>query len=61
MSIKEIADQFIQLNHDETAQPEKKSVEVYRELQALQGEMSESLRDVFLKHRQFVLGRQYHA
>ena len=55
VGIKEIADQFIQLNEEETAQPDKKSVEVYRELQALQGEMSESLRDLFLKHRRFVL------
>ena len=55
IAIKEITDEFIQLNHDETAQPEKGTVEIYRELQALQGELSESLRPLFLKHRQFVL------
>ena len=55
IAIQEITEQFIQLNQDETAQPDKTSVEIYRELQALQGELSESLRDVFLKHRQFVL------
>ena len=40
---------------DETARPDKKNVEVYRELQALQDEASLALRGVFAKHRQFVL------
>ncbi len=56
ISIKEITDRFVELNHEETAQPEKKNVDIYRELQALQDDMSASLREVFLKHRQFVLG-----
>jgi xylulokinase len=55
ISIEEITDRFVELNHHETAQPDKKHVEIYRELQALQDEMSASLREVFLKHRKFVL------
>jgi xylulokinase len=54
-SIQEITDQFVQLNPAETAQPNAKNVAVYRELQALQDELSRSLRGVFAKHRQFVL------
>lgn len=55
ISIKEITDRFVELNPEETVLPEKKNVEIYRELQALQDDMSASLREVFLKHRQFVL------
>ena len=56
ISIKEITDRFVELNHEETAQPDRRNVEIYRELQALQDGMSASLREVFVKHRQFVLG-----
>jgi hypothetical protein len=45
----------VELNPTETATPDAKTVEIYRELQALQDEMSAALRDVFRKHRQFVL------
>ena len=55
ISIEEITDEFVELNQDETAQPEAKNVGVYRELQALQDETSLALREVFRKHRQFVL------
>ncbi|MDB6019668.1 MAG: xylulokinase [Pedosphaera sp.] len=55
ITIQEITDRFVETNQEETAQPEKKNVETYRELQALQDEMSASLRDVFLKHREFIL------
>ena len=55
VSIKEITDRFIELNQEETARPDKKNVETYRELQALQDELSESLRNVFVRHREFVL------
>src|SRR5579859_2957473 len=54
ISIQEITDQFVGLNAEETATPDKKNVEIYRELQALQDEMSTSLRGVFEKHRAFV-------
>jgi len=51
VAIKEITDQFIALNNDETTDPDKKNVEIYRELQALQDATSASLREVFVKHR----------
>ena len=43
------------MNADETAEPDAKNAATYEELQALQDEMSASLREVFVKHRQFVL------
>jgi len=55
ISIQEITDRFVKLNSAETVQPNRKNVEVYRELQALQDEMSLSLRGVFTKHRRFVV------
>jgi sugar (pentulose or hexulose) kinase len=55
LSIQDLTDQFVELNPIETAEPDAKNVEVYRELQSLQDDMSEALRDVFRKHRQFVL------
>jgi len=55
ISIDEITDEFVELNPTETVEPDAKNVEVYRELQSLQDEMSVALRDVFSKHRQFVL------
>jgi sugar (pentulose or hexulose) kinase len=54
-SIEEITDRFVQLNKSETARPKAAHVEMYQELQALQDELSRSLRGVFGKHRQFVL------
>jgi len=57
IAIEEITNEFVQLNPAETAQPDKNNVAVYQELQALQDEMSASLRGVFEKHRQFVLNR----
>jgi sugar (pentulose or hexulose) kinase len=53
-TIQEIADRFVELNPEETAQPDPKNVEIYCEIQALQDEMSASLRDVFVKHREFI-------
>ncbi len=55
VSIHEITRQFVTLNRSETAQPNAKNVAVYRDLQALQDDLSTSLRRVFAKHRQFVL------
>ena len=57
VSISEITDQFVEVNAGETARPEKRSVETYRELQAIQDEMSKSLRGAFGKHRQFVMAK----
>ncbi len=55
LSIAEISDRFVELNRDETAEPAAATVKVYRELQTLQDELSQTLRGVFAKHREFVL------
>lgn len=57
VKIEDITDEFVALNPAETVTPNKETVAVYRELQALQDELSASLRGVFAKHRQFVLNR----
>jgi D-xylulose kinase len=57
VKIQEVTDRFVELNKEETAQPEEKNVKIYEEWQALQDEMSESLRGVFLKHREFLTRR----
>jgi len=54
-SIHDLTDQFVELNPLEAAEPHPPNVEIYRELQALQDEMSLSLREVFTRHRQFVV------
>ncbi len=58
LSIGEITDQFVELNREETAEPDGKAAEVYRELQGLQNEMSTALRGAFKRHREFVLRRR---
>ena len=55
IGIHEVTDQFVRLNHSETAEPVTRNAAVYRELQALQDAMSQSLRCVFRQHRRFVL------
>jgi xylulokinase len=55
VSINAITEHYVELNKTETAEPNKKNVSVYGELQALQDEMSMALRAAFAKHRQFVL------
>ncbi len=55
VDISDITDEFVTLNKEETARPDKKNVEVYRELQELQDDTSAALRKVFAKHRKFVL------
>jgi xylulokinase len=57
VSVSEITDHFVELNKAETAEPSKGNVQVYRELQGLQDEMSLALRSAFGKHRQFVLAK----
>ncbi len=54
VSINEITDKFVELNHAETATPKKGAVAVYHELQELQDDLSRSLRGVFTKHRNFL-------
>jgi len=55
VAINDITKQFVELNEGETTRPDPKNVEVYRELQELQDESSMALREVFTKHRKFVL------
>lgn len=55
VSINQITDQFVQVNKSETAEPIPSNVKAYAELQAIQDDMSRALRDVFTRHRQFVL------
>ncbi len=54
-SIADITDEYVEIVKAESATPDRKNVEVYRELQSLQDETSKALRDVFSHHRQFVL------
>ena len=54
ISIQEITDKYVELNRNETTQPKAKNVETYAELQGLQDELSLKLRDMFVRHRDFV-------
>lgn len=54
VKISDLTDEFVTLNPAETTTPQKTNVAIYRELQALQDELSRSLRGVFVKHRQLV-------
>jgi len=55
VAIEELTDQFVELNTEETAEPDARNVQVYRDLQELQNETSRALRELFRKHRRFVL------
>ena len=55
VSIREITDQFVELNKEESAQPDSKNAAAYRELQSLQDSLSLNLRETFTKHRDFLL------
>ena len=46
LSISDLTDEFVEINRPETAEPDPKNVEVYRELQALQDDTSLALREV---------------
>jgi sugar (pentulose or hexulose) kinase len=54
VTIQEITDRFVTLNSAETAQPKAKNVAVYAELQELQNGLSSKMRDMFIRHREFV-------
>ncbi|MBL9166846.1 MAG: xylulokinase [Verrucomicrobiales bacterium] len=53
-AIEDITDAFVTLNRAETARPNRRAVEVYAEMQALQDEMSLGLRSSFARHRRLV-------
>ena len=52
VSIQDLCNRFVTLNTEETAVPNAKNVELYREMQALQDELSRSLRPAFKRHSQ---------
>ena len=54
ISIHDITDKFVTLNRGETAQPIARNVATYAELQELQNELSVKMRDMFVRHREFV-------
>ena len=56
VSIEEITDRFVKLNTRETAEPNVENVTAYREVQALQDDLSRSLRKPFARHRALVAG-----
>jgi sugar (pentulose or hexulose) kinase len=49
--IADITDSFVKLNTAETTSPDPKRVAIYRDLQALQDQLSTALRPAFLSHR----------
>jgi xylulokinase len=57
ISINDLTDKFVQVNRSETATPNDRNVSTYRELQGIQDATSLALRDVFTRHRKFVLNR----
>jgi xylulokinase len=56
ISMSDLTDRFVEVNEKEMAEPNPEHVAIYRELQALQDEMSKSLRGVFKLHRRLVVG-----
>ncbi|MFO1477261.1 MAG: xylulokinase [Verrucomicrobiota bacterium] len=56
IGIQELTDQFVEINHAETSDPDPKSAAIYKWLQSLQDNTSRALRPVFPEHRKFVLG-----
>jgi xylulokinase len=55
LNITDLTDRFVELNPGEKAEPDAANAKVYQELQALQDDLSLSLRKAFKKHREFVL------
>jgi D-xylulose kinase len=54
VSINDLSDQFVKLNPRQTAHPNKSNNAVYREIQAIQDQLSIDLRGVFSRHRKFL-------
>jgi xylulokinase len=55
IGINDITHQYVELNEAETATPDPEMVETYQSLQEIQDDTSLALRNVFEKHRSFVL------
>ena len=56
VKISDITGQFVRLNKSETAHPNKAGVQVYREWQTIQDDLSLALRPVFARHHRFLGG-----
>ncbi|HEV7927432.1 MAG TPA: xylulokinase [Verrucomicrobiae bacterium] len=56
VKISDITGQFVRLNKPEAAHPGKAGVQIYRESQTIQDELSLALRPVFARHHRFVSG-----
>jgi D-xylulose kinase len=54
VSINDLSDQFVKLNPRQTVHPNKSNNAVYREIQAIQDQLSIDLRGVFSRHRKFL-------
>jgi D-xylulose kinase len=54
VGIEEITDAYVTLNTAQATEPKPQNAAVCRELQAMQDELSAALREVFVRHRQFV-------
>lgn len=54
VKISDITGEFVRVNKNETARPEREAVAVYRALQTMQDELSSALRGVFTRHHKFV-------
>jgi sugar (pentulose or hexulose) kinase len=54
VAIQDLTDKFVTLNRTETTQPKPRNVALYAELQELQNELSLKMRDMFVRHREFV-------
>ena len=55
VKISDITDEFVELNNNESAEPDTRTAGTYRELQEIQDNLSKSLLKTFTKHRGFVL------
>jgi xylulokinase len=55
ISIDEITGEFVEIESSETVEPNPANARIYQELQEIQDAISRSLREVFAKHRRFLL------
>ena len=54
ISISDLSDQFVRLNARETARPKKNNVMIYREIQAIQDDLSAALKSAFSRHHKLI-------
>ena len=53
-TIQDITDRYVEVDEETQASPKTPNVEVYKELQRIQDDLSSSLRKTFSKHREFL-------